>query len=64
MLERGNYIGIKLIYRTMKHWERVIENRIREIVSLGNIQFEFRKGMYAKEPIFELRIFQEKYVLI
>ena len=64
VFQRGNYIGIKLMYRTMTLWERVIENRIREIVSLGNIQFEFRQRMNTKEPIFELRIFQEKYLLI
>ena len=46
---------------TMKLWERIIENRIREIVELGNIQFRFRKGMSTTEPIFALRILQEKY---
>ena len=46
---------------TMKHGEGIIENRIREIVELGNIQFGFRKGMSTTEPIFGLRILQEKY---
>ena len=46
---------------TMKLWERIIENRIREIVELGNIQFGFRKGMSTTEPIFALKILQEKY---
>ena len=41
--------------------ERIIENRIREIVELGNIQFGFRKGMSTTEPIFPLRILQENY---
>ena len=45
---------------TMKLWERIIENRIREIVELGNIQFGFRKGMSTTELIFALRILQEK----
>ena len=57
--ECGNYRGIKLMYHTMKLWERIIENRIREIVELGNIGF--RKGMSTTEPIFALRILQEKY---
>ena len=43
---------------TMKLWERIIENRIREIVELGNIQFGFRKGMSTTEPIFALKILQ------
>ncbi len=45
----------------MKLWERIIENRIREIVELRNIQFGFRRGMSTTEPIFALRILQEKY---
>ena len=46
---------------TMKLWERIIENRIRELVELGNIQFGFRRGMSTTEPIFALRILQKKY---
>ena len=46
---------------TMKLWERIIENRIREIVELRNIQFGFRRGMSTTESIFALRILQEKY---
>ena len=46
---------------TMKLWERIIDDRIRELVNLGNIQFGFRKGMSTTEPIFALRILQEKY---
>ena len=41
---------------TMKFWKHIIENRIREIVEFGNIQFGFRKGMSTTEPIFALRI--------
>ena len=61
VLECGNFRGIKLISHTIKLWERIIENRIREIVELGNIQFGLRKGMSTTEPIFALRILQEKY---
>ena len=56
-----SYRGIKLMTHTMKLWERIIENRIREIVELRNIQFGFRRGMSTTEPIFALRILQEKY---
>ena len=41
VLECGNYIGIKLMSHTMELWERIIENRIRELVELGNIQLGF-----------------------
>ena len=46
---------------TMKLWERIIDNWIREIVALRNILFGFRRGMSTTEPIFALRILQEKY---
>ena len=52
---------IEVMSHTMKLFERIIENRIRETVELGNIQFGFRRGMSTTEPIFELRILQEKY---
>ena len=45
VLDCGNYRGIKLMSHTMKLWERILENRIREIVELRNIQFGFRRGM-------------------
>ena len=45
VLDCGNYRGIKLMSYTMKLWERIIENRIREIVELRNIQFGFRRAM-------------------
>ena len=61
VLDFGNYRGIKLTFHTMKLWERIIENRIREIVELRNIQLGFRRGMSTTEPIFALRILQEKY---
>ena len=61
LLDCGNYRGIKLMSHTMKLWERIIENRIREIVELRSIQFGFRRGMSTTEPIFALRILQEKY---
>ena len=61
VLDCGNYRGIKIMSHTMKLWERIIENRIREIVELRNIQFGFRRGMSTTEPIFALRILQEKY---
>ena len=61
VLDCGNDRGIKLMSHMMKLWERIIENRIRAIVELRNIQFGFRRGMSTTEPIFALRILQEKY---
>ena len=61
VLDCANYRSIKLMSDTMKLWERIIENSIREIVELRNIQFGFTKGMSTTELIFALRILQEKY---
>ena len=63
VLECGNYRGIKVMSHTMKlwEWEIIIDNMIREIVELKNIQFGFRQGMSTTVPIVALRILQEKY---
>ena len=44
ILECSNYRGIKLISHTLKLLERIIDQRLRIIVELGNIQFGFRRG--------------------
>ena len=61
VLDCGNYRGIKLMSHTMAFWERIFESKIREIVELRKIQFGFKRGMSITEPIFALRILQEKY---
>ena len=47
----------------MELWEIIIDQRIRQIVELDDIQFGFRKGRSTTEPIFvfALRILQEEY---
>ena len=61
ILECTNYRGIKLMCHSMKLWERLIEARLRQITSIGNTQYGFRPGKSTTEPIFILRILQEKY---
>ena len=61
VLERNNYRGIKLMSHTMKLWEIMIEARRREITNIADNQFGFRPGKSTTEPIFALRILQEKY---
>ena len=46
---------------TMKLWERILDHRIRQNVELDDIPFGFRKGRSTIEPLFALRILQEKY---
>ena len=61
VLECGTNRGIKLMAHTLKLWERIIDQRIRQIVELDDIQFGFKKGRSTTEPICALRILQEKY---
>ena len=44
----------------MKLWERIIGNRLREIVNIRDNQFGFRPGISTTEPVFAFRQLQEK----
>ena len=57
----GNYRGIKLISHTMKIWERVIDRRLRNEVSISPEQFGFIPGRSTTDAIFALRQLVEKY---
>ena len=61
ILECSNYRGIKLISHTLKLLERIIDQGLRHILELDNIQFGFRRGSYTMDPVFALKILQEKY---
>ena len=57
----GNYRGIKLMCHSMKLFERVHINRLRNIVSISEEQFGFMKGKSTTDDIFLLRQLQERY---
>ena len=61
VLECNNYICIKLMSHTMELWERMTEARLREITKIADNQFGFIPGKSTTEPIFALRMLQEKY---
>ncbi len=48
----GNYRGIKMIYHTMKIWERIIDRRLREETSIGEEQFGFMPDTGTSDAIF------------
>ncbi len=50
----GNYRGIKLMCHIIKLYERVHENRLRNIVSISEEQFGFAKGKSTTDAIFAL----------
>lgn len=55
-----NYRGIKLMSHTMKVWERIIDNRLREEVEIAEEQFGFMPGRSTTDAIFALRQLTEK----
>jgi hypothetical protein len=57
----NNYRGIKLLSHSLKLWERVIEARLREIVKISERQYGFQKGKSTTQPMFCLRILQERF---
>ena len=60
-LQCNNYRGIKLICHAMKLYERVLERRIRDCVSISDEQFGFMPGRSTTDAIFILRQLQEKF---
>lgn len=60
-LSCGNYRGIKLLCHSLKLYERVIESRLRELVKIKDNQYGFQRGKSTTEPMFCLRMLQEKY---
>ena len=57
----NNYSGIKLLSHTMKVWERVVEMRVRGVVSISENQFGFMPGRSTTEAIHLVRRLVEKY---
>ena len=60
--ERGNYRGLKLLEHTMKVFERVIEQLIRDQVDIDELQFGFMPGRGTIDAVFIARQLQEKYL--
>jgi len=51
----SNYYRIKLMYHTMKIWERIIEHSLRKNVKISENQFGFMPGRSMTEAIHFLR---------
>ena len=56
-----NYRGIKLLSHTMKLWERIIDQRLRDIVSISVGQFGFKSEVGTTDAIFFIGTLCEKY---
>ena len=60
-LDRGSYRGLKLLDHIMKILERIVEQNIRELITLNDMQFGFMPGRGTTDAIFIVRQMQEKY---
>ena len=61
-LDCGNYRGIKLLEHMLRVMERVLDQRLRELIEIDNMQFGFRKGRGTTDAIFIVNQLQEKYL--
>ena len=55
------YIGVKLVEHAMKVVERVLENRIRGLVTIDDVQLGFVHGKGTTHALFILRRMQEEF---
>ena len=60
-MDCGAYRGVKLLEHAMKIVERVLENRIRELVTIDEMQFGFMPGKGPTHALFILRRMQEEF---
>ena len=61
VMDCGAYRGVKLLEHAMKIVERVLENRIRELVMIDEMQFGFMPGKGTTHALFILRRIQEEF---
>ena len=62
-MECNNFRGITLLSHTLKLWERVVESRLRKMVNISERQYRygFQPGKSTIQPLFCLRMLQEKH---
>ena len=61
VMDCGAYKGVKLLEHATKIVERVLENRIRELVMIDEIQFGFMPGKGTTRALFILRRMQKEF---
>ena len=54
-LDYGNYRGIRLLEHSLKMWEKVLEARLREIITINENQLGFSPGKSTIDGLFVLK---------
>ena len=57
----GMYIGVKILEHAMNVVEKVLENRLRKIVTIDDMQFGFMSAIGTIDAVFVLRRIKEEY---
>ena len=60
-MDCGAYRGVKLLEHAMKIVERVLEDSVRELITMDDMQFGFMPGKGATHALFILRRMQEEF---
>ena len=53
---------LKLMCHGMKLFERLVEDRLRQVIEISSTQYGFQQGKSTTEPIFAQRMMQEKHL--
>ena len=61
-LQCGKYRGLRLMEHSRKVWERVLNERLKQVTNVGENQFGFWVGKSTAGDIFIVRQLQEKYL--
>ena len=61
-LECGNFRGIKLLEHGMKMFQKIVERRLRKLITVNNMQFGFRPGKGTTDAVFIIQQLQEKHI--
>ena len=61
-LERGSYRGLKLTEHVMKVMEKILDEMIRAMIDIDEMQFAFVPGRGTTDAIFITRQLQEKFL--
>ena len=61
MMDCWAYRGVKLLEHAVKIVERLLENRIRGLVTIHDMQFGFMPGKSTTHALFILRRMQEEF---